>query len=29
MMDYNTAVAYINYMRGIRSDLCDDIAFDI
>ena len=29
MMDNNTAVAYINNMGGIRSDLCDDIAFDI
>ena len=28
-MDNNTAVAYINNMGGIRSDLCDDIAFDI
>ena len=29
MMDNNTVVAYINNMGGIRSDLCDDIAFDI
>ena len=29
MMENNTAVAYINNMGGIRSDLCDDIAFDI
>ena len=29
MMDNNTAVAYINNMGGIRSDLCDDIVFDI
>ena len=29
MMDNNTAVTYINNMEGIRSDLCDDIAFDI
>ena len=29
MMDNNTAVPYINNMGGIRSDLCDDIAFDI
>ena len=29
MMDNNTAVAYINNMGGIRSDLCDDIAFNI
>ena len=29
MMGNNTAVAYINHMEGIRSDLCDDIAFDI
>ena len=29
MMDNTTAVAYINSMGGIRSDLCDDIAFDI
>ena len=28
MMDNNTAVAYINNMRGIRSNLCD-IAFRI
>ena len=28
MMDNNTAVPYINNMGGIRSDLCDDIAFD-
>ena len=27
-MDNNTAVAYINNMGGIRSDLCVDIAFD-
>ena len=29
IMDNSTAVAYINNMRGIRSDLCDDVAFDI
>ena len=29
MMDNNTAVAYINNMGGIRSNLCDDIAFEI
>ena len=29
MMDNNTAVAYIINMRGIRSNLCDDIVFDI
>ena len=32
MMDNNTVVAYINNMEeggGIRSDLCDDIAFEI
>ena len=29
MMDNNTAVAYINNMGGISSDLFDDIAFDI
>ena len=29
MMDNNTAVAYINNMRGIRSNMCDDIAFYI
>ena len=29
MMDNNAAVSYINIMEGIRSDLCDDIAFDI
>ena len=29
MMDNNTAVPYINNMGGIRSNLCDDIAFDI
>ena len=28
-MDNNAAVAYINNMGGIRSDLCDDVAFDI
>ena len=28
-MDNNTVVAYINNMGGIRSDLCDDIAFNI
>ena len=29
MMDNNTAVAYINNMGGIRSDLCDNTASDI
>ena len=29
MMNNNTAVAYINNMRWIRSNLCDDIAFNI
>ena len=29
MMDNNTAVAYINNMAGIRSNLCDAITFDI
>ena len=29
MMDNNTAAAYINNMGGIRSDLCDEVAFDI
>ena len=29
MMENNTAVAYINNMRKLKSDLCDDIAFDI
>ena len=29
MMDNNAAVSYINIMEEIRSDLCDDIAFDI
>ena len=29
MVDNNTSVAYINNMGGIRSNLCDDIAFDI
>ena len=29
MVDNNTAVAYINNMGGIRSDLCEGIAFNI
>ena len=29
IMDNNTALAYINNMRESRSDLCDDVAFDI
>ena len=29
MMDNTTALAYINNMGGIRSNLCDDIALDI
>ena len=29
MMDNNTTVAYTNNNGGVRSDLCDDIAFDI
>ena len=29
MMGNNKAVPYINNMGGIRSDLCDDIAFEI
>ena len=29
MMDNNTAVAFMNIMGGVRSDLCGDIAFDI
>ena len=28
-MNNTTAVAYINNVRGVRSDLCDDIALDI
>ena len=28
MMENNTAVAYINNMRKLKSDLCDDIAFN-
>ena len=29
VMMVNTAAAYINYMGGIRSHLCDDIAFNM
>ena len=29
MMENNTAIAYINNIGGIRSNLCDDIAFDM
>ena len=29
MMDNKTAVAYTNNMGEIKSNLCDDIAFDI
>ena len=29
LMDNNRAVAYINNMERIRSNLCDDIAFNI
>ena len=29
MMDNNTAVAYINSVGGITSNLCDDIASGI
>ena len=29
MIDNTTAVAYINNMGEIRSDLCDDVALDI
>ena len=29
IMDNNTVVSYINNMGAIRSDLCDDIAFNI
>ena len=28
-MDNNSTVANINYMGGVRFDLCDDIAFTI
>ena len=29
MTEDNTAVAYINNVGGIRSDVCDDVAFEI